>query len=72
MRSRTVLTTALAGLALLAPLHAIAQAPADKWTFSVMPAVYLCPFAGAGLAESLSIGVARFSRGEVLAQAARR
>jgi hypothetical protein len=28
-------------MALLAPLHALAQAPADKWTFSVMPYFWL-------------------------------
>ena len=41
MNARTLLTAALAGSALLAPLHALAQAPADKWTFSVMPYLWL-------------------------------
>ena len=30
MKARSLLTAALAGLALLAPLHALAQAPADS------------------------------------------
>ena len=41
MKARSLLTAALAGSALLAPLHALAQAPADKWTFSVMPYLWL-------------------------------
>ncbi|KPK07072.1 MAG: hypothetical protein AMJ64_07590 [Betaproteobacteria bacterium SG8_39] len=36
-----MLTAALAGLALLAPLQASAQAAADRWTFSVMPYLWL-------------------------------
>jgi len=41
MKARTLFVAALAGSALLAPLHALAQAPADKWTFSVMPYLWL-------------------------------
>jgi hypothetical protein len=41
MKARSLLTAALAGSALLAPLQALAQAPADKWTFSVMPYLWL-------------------------------
>jgi len=41
MKARTLLTVALAGLTLLAPLRALAQAPADNWTFSIMPYLWL-------------------------------
>ena len=47
MKARAFLTAALAGLALLTPLHARAQAPAeDKWTFSLMPYLWLPNFSG--------------------------
>ena len=47
MKPRAFLTAALAGLALLTPLHARAQAPAeDKWTFSLMPYLWLPNFSG--------------------------
>lgn len=38
---RAILIAALAGLALLAPLRASAQADADKWNFSIMPYLWL-------------------------------
>jgi hypothetical protein len=41
MKARTLLTAALAGLTLLAPLRTLAQAPADNWTFSIMPYLWL-------------------------------
>jgi len=41
MKARSLLTAALAGLALLTPLRVLAQAPADKWTFSIMPYLWL-------------------------------
>jgi opacity protein-like surface antigen len=40
-KTRTVLATALAAAALATPLQASAQAPADRWTFSVMPYLWL-------------------------------
>ena len=47
MKARAFFTAALAGLALLAPLHVRAQAPAeDKWTFSLMPYLWLPNFSG--------------------------
>jgi hypothetical protein len=47
MKPRAFLTAALAGLALLTPLHGRAQAPAeDKWTFSLMPYLWLPNFSG--------------------------
>jgi hypothetical protein len=47
MKARAFLTAALAGLALLTPLHGRAQAPAeDKWTFSLMPYLWLPNFSG--------------------------
>jgi hypothetical protein len=41
MKARAFFTAALAALVQLAPLHASAQVPADKWTFSVMPYLWL-------------------------------
>lgn len=41
MKSRLLLTAALAGATLLAPLQALAEAPADKWTFSIMPYLWV-------------------------------
>ncbi|MCC6609070.1 MAG: hypothetical protein IT515_05270 [Burkholderiales bacterium] len=41
MNARSLLTAALAASALLAPLSASAQAPSDRWTFSVMPYLWL-------------------------------
>jgi len=41
MNARTIATAALAALSLAAPLAASAQAPTDKWTFSVMPYLWL-------------------------------
>ncbi|MCZ7565775.1 MAG: hypothetical protein M5U08_19935 [Burkholderiales bacterium] len=40
-RRRHRCAAALAGLALLAPVQAMAQDPADRWTFSVMPYLWL-------------------------------
>jgi hypothetical protein len=41
MNLRAIRTAAFAGLALLAPLHASAQASGDEWKFSVMPYFWL-------------------------------
>lgn len=41
MKTRTVVAAALAGATLFAPLAASAQTPADRWTFSVMPYLWL-------------------------------
>jgi hypothetical protein len=41
MNKKHAFTTILTGLALLAPLHASAQTAADRWTFSVMPYLWL-------------------------------
>jgi hypothetical protein len=41
MATRRLLATMLIGLAMLAPLQALAQAPADKWTFSILPYLWL-------------------------------
>jgi hypothetical protein len=41
MTARALLRAALTGAALLAPLAAAAQAPADRWTFSLMPYLWL-------------------------------
>lgn len=41
MKARALRTAALAGLVLLAPLHAFGQSPEDRWTFSLMPYLWL-------------------------------
>jgi len=41
MNTRALSTAALLGLALLAPLHASAQAASDRWTFSLMPYLWV-------------------------------
>lgn len=41
MKICTVMAAALAGAALFAPLAASAQTPADRWTFSLMPYLWL-------------------------------
>jgi hypothetical protein len=41
MKTRKLLTAALAALILLAPLGAFGQTTADRWTFSVMPYLWL-------------------------------
>jgi opacity protein-like surface antigen len=41
MDARALLTALIAGAALAAPLAAAAQAPADRWTFSVMPYLWV-------------------------------
>jgi opacity protein-like surface antigen len=41
MNNKHVFAAALAGVALLAPLTAAAQAPADRWTFSLAPYLWL-------------------------------
>ena len=41
MKTRVVMTAALAGAALLAPLGAAAQPDAPPWKFSVMPYLWL-------------------------------
>ena len=41
MNTRTLVAAALAGAALLAPLHATAQPDAEPWKFSVMPYLWL-------------------------------
>lgn len=38
---RTLIKAGLASLALLAPLHTLAQAPSDEWKFSLMPYLWL-------------------------------
>ena len=41
MNARALRLTVLAGAALLAPLPGLAQAPADKWSFSLMPYLWV-------------------------------
>jgi opacity protein-like surface antigen len=41
MNNKHVFAAALAGLALLVPLAATAQAPSDRWTFSIAPYLWL-------------------------------
>jgi opacity protein-like surface antigen len=41
MKARAVLTATLSGLALLAPLLASAQTADDRWTFSIMPYLWV-------------------------------
>jgi hypothetical protein len=45
-KPHAILTTALAGLALLAPLSAQAQAAADRWEYSLMPYLWLPGMSG--------------------------
>jgi len=41
MKTRMLPAAALLGLALLAPLHASAQVASDRWTFSIMPYLWV-------------------------------